>query len=393
MDVKLNLYYCEPLAAFTGRYSNHMVIHKAVAFVVMILAVMIQGILKAQYYSEDIRIFDYTQNIPENLLQERAAVFVVLPFQKDKPNEKESWKPLTREFHTIFESLGIDAVAYFNYDTYAASSATRQVISDFLLERKVEILVFLVKESLNETSTPFMYSCVFSAFNGETSLVSFRQSAWRVMSRDPNALRSEVFKQVYRAELDRDNHLIVDQPEYFDNLDLQSGQRLEEYPTDLRIDKLAIPLEAIQPIPEQADEENIAQIEATNAATAKKNERLKNLFADYPFEYGFIESGLSDERVWREGYTYVLESAYGPGEVLKNLLGYEVNPEETGYVTYRGGSENGIQTYSAKAFVHKYYVRHLNNKNIYVGEQWDAEMNQIQALKNLLAVVNTFQNR
>jgi hypothetical protein len=344
----------------------------------------------AQILNEDVLYFDYTDELPEDLLSVRSAVFVHVDFEKGK-KVKEEWKPYAREIHDVFKSVGVDAIAYMNYDYYSANEATRVRYSDFLDKRMVDKLIFINKfydSDFNPDGPSF--EVIFTDYSKASDLVNWGQEAWKMRRRNYPELVREIFKKIYRAELPRENHLIIDQPEFFE-LDLQGATRFEEYPTDLRIDKLAIPLQPIVEIPEDAPEDMVKVLRKRNEKAEERNRYLETHFSSYPFKYGFSEPGWTDEKVWREGYTYILEYAYTEGRQVRNLLGYEENPGETGYVSYLGSDDNGIKTLPADSYVYKFYIKHLNNKNIYVGEKWDADERWRDALYNITSKIKLFK--
>jgi len=332
--------------------------------------------------SNDLRFFQYTGKIPETLLQGRAAVFITVPFTENK--EKEDWKPYAAQVHEVFKAVGVDAIGYFNYDVQTSCHDAKEVYSDFLVQRQVEHLVFVEKKIENEPKRGAIFEITFTGFNETPSLTDFNQPAWHLTGQLYPELLRELFNAIYRAELPRDNHLIIDFPEYFEELTIQKGNRYEEYPSDLRIDKLAVPLFEVKEVPENAGEDMKRKYEAYNQEVLRQNEQLKSYFAGYPFEYRFVEYVLSDEKIWREGYTYVLEVVYAEGEAVKSLLGYTIDDSETGYVTYTGKDGNGIKTLKSTQYVYKYFVSHAYNKSVSVGKQWDADLTWNEALQNSL---------
>lgn len=341
--------------------------------------------------SDELRFFQYTGKIPEKLLQGRAAVFVSVPFTGNK--EKENWKPYAEQVHEVFKAVGVDAIGYFNYDVYKSCHDAKKVYSDFLIQRQVEHLVFVEKKINNAGGPASDFEIIFTAFNKKLTLTEFNQPAWRVAGQPFPELLRELFNAIYRAELTRTNHLIIDFPEYFEELTIQKGNRYEEYPSDLRIDKLAVPLFEVKEVPENAGDDIKKKYEEYNEEVSLKNEELKAYFTDYPFEYGFVEYGLSDEKIWREGYTYVLELVYAEGRAVKSLLGYPIDNSETGYVTYTGIEGNGIKTLKSTQYVYKYFISHAYNGSISVGEQWDADLTWNAALQNSLRHIKQLLNK
>jgi len=116
-----------------------------------------------------------------------------------------------------------------------------------------------------------------------------------------------------------------------------------------------------------------------------KNERLKQILAQYPFKYNLIDY-TTDENAYRQGYEFVLLNISTSGQSIKKLLNYESGIKETHYISTvaRDSADTEIKTIPVDALVHKYYFRRTVNHQVYVGEKWDADTSWHSALRNFI---------
>jgi hypothetical protein len=60
-----------------------------------------------------------------------------------------------------------------------------------------------------------------------------------------------------------------------------------------------------------------------------------------------------------------------------------MNHRETAYasITFPGGQLQ-LKTIPAQTEVYKFYFRHIDNGNVFLGNKWDADENWLDALRN-----------
>jgi hypothetical protein len=234
------------------------------------------------------------------------------------------------------------------------------------------------------------YVIMITPFNGDSKFMDHGQSAWREQNRNYEKALNNTLKDIYRAELNEGNHLIINSPEYFSEVSVIRNNRFDEYPRDLKIDKLAVPLFEEIKIPENRPggsiNENLEKtIEEHNREVAARNTELKRIMESYPLRYDFVSADMNDRDIWESGFQFVIKRMNTTGRAIRYMLGYNVDPSETDYVTLKkNGDSNNLQTIPVSAPVNKYYVKHVNNGDVFLGSGWDADENWQEALKNYL---------
>ena len=74
---------------------------------------------------------------------------------------------------------------------------------------------------------------------------------------------------------------------------------------------------------------------------------------------------------------------------MRELLGYEISDEVNELITIKKDSSGEviIKSIPINAMVYKYYVKHINSGDIYLGEQWDGDDNWQDALSNHITAI------
>jgi hypothetical protein len=108
------------------------------------------------------------------------------------------------------------------------------------------------------------------------------------------------------------------------------------------------------------------------------------MFANYPLKYKITEPGISEQELRKKGSMYVLCYVYSRGSVAKKLLGYDNSKSETALVSmmYPDNGQPQLKNIPAEAFVYKFYIKHIDSGNVFLGTKWDADTTWDQALKN-----------
>ena len=283
--------------------------------------------------------------LPEKLLSTRTAVF-------------NSYTLTGKELEAVqksFQRSGIDAVAYFETDYLFANADVRSALADYLNKREITNLIFLQKK---ETG----YSAYIAEFNTKSTIVEKNQYAWI----GEDKVLSELLLKIYRTSastLKKQNLLVIDIPETGITVNPIAGRRNDFFAIDLKVDPIAVP--------KTGDE--------------KADKELEELFLTYPFKYKLTEPGLTEKELRKQGYYYVLCFMHGRGKVSKTLLGYDMTKAESGLVsvTYPDGQQV-LKTYDANELTYKFYIKHIDSQNVFLGTKWDADLTWQEALKNHL---------
>ena len=281
--------------------------------------------------------------LPEKLLSTRSAVFA-----HHSVTQKEA-----EEIQQTFQRSGIDAIVYFDLDMLFANADATIAFSGYLTKREIQNLVFVEKADS-------LFTFTITAFNGKGSLIDDQQAAWSTSHR----LLTEALKTIYRttSQQKKLNLLINDSPEPEEAINPIVGKRNEFYASDLKVDLLAVPKTGNEAVDRQ----------------------LEEIFQNnYPLKFRMTEPGIAEKDLRRQGFLYVLGSMHTRGEIIKQLLGYDMKKAETAYVSvvYRDGQQQ-LKTIRADVPVYKFYFKHIDSGNVFLGTKWDADTEWHDALLN-----------
>ena len=313
----------------------------------LLLSLPLAEIPAQEIQSEDqfLSLLQTNGALPEKLLATRTIV-VYTPYVT------------TKEMHDVqrsFADTGIDAIGWFDIDLLLAGTDAVRALSLYLVRRNVEHLVFLRK---NEEG----YRLLITPFNKKLTFIEAGQSAWTVHHPDLD----EMLKQVYRAaanSLVRQNFLINTQPETSLTVNPIVGRRSVFFAIDLKVDQLAVP--------KFGDE-------ALDA-------RLAELFSTYPLKYQLTEPGMSERELRSKGFLYVLRFVHARGSIARQLLGYNTGSGENELISVAfEGTEPIEKKLPADEKVFKFYFKHIESGNVFLGTKWDADTTWDQALWNHL---------
>jgi hypothetical protein len=157
------------------------------------------------------------------------------------------------------------------------------------------------------------------------------------------------------------NMLVIDLPERDVTINPIVGRRSEFFAIDLKVDPIAIP--------KSGDETH--------------DKMLEEIFTSYPYKYKLTEPGLTEKELRKQGYYYVLSMIQGRAKIIKKLMGYDISKAETGIVsvTYPDG-QAVLKNYGADEMEYKFYIKHIDSQNTFLGTKWDADVTIQQALLN-----------
>jgi hypothetical protein len=264
----------------------------------------------------------------------------------------------SNQLNTIHENLirsGIDAVAYFKSDAVLAGPDVIQAYDNYFSKREIVTLVIIQK-------TESDYIINITPFNGKDDLVDPDQLSWSVKT--PSLY--EALNSVYRSALSsnkKKNFLMNEVPETDLPVRVINGNRAEIFAVDLKVDVLAIP--------------------RFNDPSLDKE--LEEILKTYPFKFQLVSPSDLEKDLRSKGILYILSFVHTRSRIAKELLGYPVGKSESAFVsvTYPDGQVQ-LKNIHAETPVFKFYVRHIDSGNIFLGPKWDAETTWQQALQNFI---------
>lgn len=290
--------------------------------------------------------FKASQYPPEKLLVSRSVVLFDYRLSQEE----------LAEFQKGFQRIGIDAIVYFPTDFVFAGKDITKAYSEYFVERQIGFLIFLEK-------TEAGYRFTAATYTQNVSLVDLTQPAWQVSNVRINQLLTTLLQDSWRSQK-KNNYLINDSPELDITVDPIKGRRQEFYAIDLKVDNLAVP----------------------KFGNEGMDKDLEQLFVqNWPLRYQLVEAGSNEQELRRKGFLYVLCYVRTRGQAAKEVLGYDMSKGEKSYASI-AYPENQLQLkiIPREEVVYKFYFRHIDNGNVYLGTKWDADANWLDALRNHL---------
>lgn len=263
-----------------------------------------------------------------------------------------------KQLNNIHENLvrsGIDAVAYFKLDAVLAGPDVVQAYDDYFSKREIANLIIIQKKE-----TDFVIN--ITAFNGKVDFVNQDQPAFTVQSPSLN----EALNSVYRNALssNKKKNLLMNEVAETDlPVKVVDGNRSEIFAVDLKVDMLAIP--------------------KFNDPVLDKE--LEEILKTYPFKFQLVNPTDAEKDIRSKGILYKLCFIHTGSKVAKEILGYGVGKSESAFVSVSyNDTQVQLKNIPAETPVFKFYVRHIDTGNIFLGPKWDADTTWQQALHNFI---------
>lgn len=284
-----------------------------------------------------------TTVLPEKLLSTRSVVFY--PYTMGiKELEK---------IQKHFQEAGIDAVVYLENDLLAAGRDASVALAEYLNAREAGHLIVFQKDD--------GYSLYAAPYNNLATLFEENQNAWHQKEKTLDLLLQRLIRAINNASLTRENLLINEYPEVAMPLNLFKGRRAEFFAIDLKVDPLAVP----------------------RFGDEAMDKELEEIMKSYPYKYKLTDAGLSESQIRKDGSYYVLRFVYARDKAAQNLLGYNTTKSQSAIASVTYPEEKAqLKSIPANAMVYKFYFKHIDSGNIFLGTKWDADETWQQALIN-----------
>ncbi len=324
-----------------------------------------------------------TQGLPKNLLKTKTIVIISLG-EDQKTGLRGDWKSVAEEAHFYISRLGIDPVLYIYIDDLIAGYDVQRAIAVQMLRREIVNLLFLSKDKVDGRD---QYIGVLTTFNKKPDFVSHNQPAWKSQTSDLEILFRNLNRTIDKLDLEKENFLIIDMPEFFRGIDIIKGKRFETFNTDLRIDRLAVPEFEELPLPDNgqnASTEIVNSIKGENAKNLENNSFMEQFMAKYPYKFNIVPYEYDEKKLLAKGFQFVLMRIQTSGENVRKLLDYDISEEIEELITVKKSDDGSVTVKSipVKSTVYKYYIKHINSGDIYLGKQWDGDDNWKDAFTN-----------
>ncbi len=285
-----------------------------------------------------------TANPPANLLSTRSVALYDYTF-----SSKE-----LEEIQRSFQKIGIDPIAYFETDVVLAGIDATKAYVEYFVSRQISFVVLLEKIESG-------FQLTIAAFDQKSSLFATEQPAWQVKNSRLSDLLTTVWQDSWRSQK-KANYLIADLPETDLVVDPIKGRRQEFYAIDLKVDNLAVP----------------------KFGNEEMDKELEQFFvANYPLKYQIVNAGSDEQELRRKGFLYVLCFVRSRGVAAKEALDYDLSKDEKSYasITFPDGQLQ-LKILPRDQPIYKFYFRHIDNGNVFLGNKWDADVTWLDALRN-----------
>lgn len=328
-----------------------------------------------------------SNSIPEDLQLSKTIVVISVD---DNQLIRPDWKTLAEEAHYYLKKLNIDAVLYFYIDDLIAGYDVQRAITNRLNGRDIKNIFILSKDKINGSD---QFIGVLTAYNQGANFISNNQTAWKSQTSDLEILFRNLARGIDNANLTLENLLIIDTPEFFGGIDIIRGKRFESFNTDLRIDRLAIPKFLDLSLPGNSEAEStkeiVALINKENSRNVIRNSQIENLMADYPYNFGIVPYEYDEKKLSAQGFQFVLMRIKSSGRNVRDLLGYQTTEDTNELNTHKIDNQgnHSEKPLPIDGMMYKYYIKHINSGEIYLGEQWDGDDSWQDALNNHLAAL------
>lgn len=329
-----------------------------------------------------------SNTVPKELLLSKSIV--VISMFDSESDIRGDWKTLAEGAHFYIKKLGIDAVLYFYVDDLNAGYDLQRSISQQMINRDIKNVFMLSKDKVNGRD---QFIGLLTQFDSKPSFVSNNQVAWKSQTSDLEILFRNLARAIDNADLTLENLLIIDSPEYYRGVDIIRGKRFENFNTDLRIDQIAIPKFMDLPVPENAEASSTLKmveiLEIENNKNLERNGQLEQIMSSYQYKFQIVPYEYDEKKLLAKGFQFVLMRISSSGKNVRKLLGYEISDDIKELITIKKNSfgEVNVKSIPIDGMVYKYYVKHINSGDIYLGEQWDGDDNWQDALNNHMTLI------
>lgn len=282
---------------------------------------------------------------PAKLLSTRTVVFYPYDMELKQLDNVQQY----------FLRAGVDAVLYLESDLLAAGRDPSVALAEYLNLREIGNIVVLQNQG--------GYSLYVAPYNNMATLFEDGQVAWHRSERTLDQLLQSFVRSINTASLVRENMLINEYPEVGMPLNIFKGRRSDFFAIDLKVDPLAVPKFGVEVM----------------------DKELEEIMKSYPYKYKLTDAGMSEPQIRQDGPYYVLRFVYARDKAAQNLLGYEVTKSQSAIVSVTYPADRAqLKNIPANAMVYKFYFKHIDSGNIFLGTKWDADVTWQQALINQL---------
>ena len=297
----------------------------------------------------------FTNTVPEGIANGKSIVIHTGNIKNFKRNAELLQPGL--------KNAGVDAVAHHYFEDIFSGTEAITAYTEQLSTREIQNLIYY-------QVTDSAHRLIFMPFDGKEF---FQSPAYMIEHPQMKGLFNSLYLQVARSGHKILNLLILDVPAYPEYPRLIKGRRAEFYDLNMKSGKVAI-----ERTPDSLLNKSIDSVMA----------------AHYPYDYGFVDPGLSAAELRKDGYWFILYGVHGPGKTIKKLLDYPINEDETAYASIvADGNETDVKTIAIEDSVYKFYIKDVQKGDVFLGKHYDADERWETALKNYILNLRNILDR
>jgi hypothetical protein len=315
-----------------------------VRFILFLIFTISFGYLHGQSVESFLARLVPGETVPADLLATRSVVL------HDYSFEAEELEIIQKSF----QQTGIDAVLYYTNDIVSSGRDVTPVLVNYLTSREIKFLIFF------EKSNGF-YIITITSFNNKFDFVDAGQPAWRIKHNNLKEMLGYIYGTALNSQK-RQNFLINDLPEIGEVPNIIKGRRAEFFSLDMKVDKLAVP----------------------KFGNESMDRELEEFFKSYySGSFVVVDQNTEEKDIRKQGIPYVLCYLHTRNAAAKQILGYDMTKSESApaSVTYPNGAMQ-LKAIPSETPVYKFYLRHIDSGNVYLGTKWDADVTWQEALRN-----------
>lgn len=321
--------------------------------------------------------YNKTLEVPADINSERSAVIFSVPNKSGEFVTVGDYEKMISQVHKAFITMGIDAIFYIQDINLFASNATLDSYVEVFNKREIKNIIFITK-----SANGFEY--LMAPFSGNAKMINEDSDVFFLQENDLYPLLLNIGKEIRRADLQAQNFLIPEKPNYLQGISIVEKTLLKNYPGILRRSKLAVERFAYLDTSNILNNDVLLKTKNYNKQIADKNRELESIIKSYPYEYELIDP-MSDEDLKRNRFQFLLRSVCSTARNVKQMLDYEIPSSQTGFVSIIPvmPDQTRVKTIPRDALVCKFFIRQNISKNVHVGE-WDADVTWQDALRNMI---------
>lgn len=305
-----------------------------------------QVIIDADQYKNRLYKMQLTDRLPKGLLSGKSIVIHAYP------KAPEQYKEQAAILQPAFQKAGVDAVAHYLFEDIFSGKEVIAAYREQINSREVDFVIYYIAGREHELIImPF-------------SEGFFTDGAFHMKNRNQEQLLDNLYLKTARSDQEKLNLLVLDVPAYTNYPKIIQGRRGEFYDLNMKSGKVAIP----------------------KTEDSLFNKAIDTIMAaHYPYQYGFVEAGSSDADLRKEGYRFIMYAVYASGRSVKKYLEYDTSPKESAYASVvEKNGETEVKTIDINNPVYKFYIKHVQSDDVYLGKHYDADEEWHVALKNYI---------